>query len=113
MAGHRWRRTPYGYLSDDGRWFLERGGRMSHGTNAWLVWRAATDEDVSPDCERPDEFVWFGRNNECIRPFAEVVGVDSVPGIDGPERFIDALTEGGWLSEAKEIVEQLSASAAA
>lgn len=90
----KWRRTPYGYLSADGRWFLERGGMMTHGCNAWLVWEQ-TDEEPDPE----------GGIYVC-RPRSEVTGL---PAADDEPMFLDSGLEGGWLSEVKFIVEQRAA----
>lgn len=101
----KWRRHPTGYLSDDGRWFLERGGRMTHGCNAWLIWREATDDDISPDAREGMEkgYSAFGHHVEAIWPLRRISG----GAIDDDRLFIDMRTEGGWLSEAKDAVEVL------
>lgn len=96
----KWHRTPFGYLSEDGQWFLERGGRMSHGSNAWLIWRQATDEDLTTEMQQYYQ-AKYGTYTYPVRSYPEVTGVE------GDGWFVDACTEGGWLSEAKAVVEKL------
>lgn len=80
-----WKRTPFGYVSADEEFILERGGLMTHGCNAWLIWR----KSEAPD---PEEYTPVRRRSE----------VTGEPGRD--EWYLDTGLEGGWLSEAKLIV---------
>lgn len=89
----KWHRRPFGYVSSDLQWFLERGARMAHGANAWLVWRRATKEEIAEHTGE-DGYHYFP-----IRSFKEISGAS-----EGDVLFIDTKSEGGWLSEAKEIV---------
>lgn len=96
MTPRTWRRTPFGYLSTDGRYFLERGGMMTHGCNAWLVWERV-EETFGPEDVRPSAY----------RKLSEISGL--VVDQEADAVFLDCEVEGGWLSEAKDIVERMRA----
>lgn len=47
----RWRRAKdgFGYISQDGKVFIERGAPMSGGGMAWLIWYRVADSEIDPD----------------------------------------------------------------
>lgn len=89
-----WLRTPYGYLSGDRRWFLERGARMTHGSHAWLIWRRAEAGEYATD-----EFGAYDLDgSQPLRTLRELCHLPD------DTLYLDAHLEGGWLAEAKAIV---------
>lgn len=99
----KWHRHPsgFGWISGDRQFFLERGVRMTHGANAWLIWEKADPADIATD----DGYKYLpGKIGVILRPLDQVTYTPE----DGTDLYYQEF-EGGWLSEAKSICEEIAA----
>lgn len=95
----RLRRTPFGYRTDDSEILVERGARMTHGVDAWLIWRAAPAESVVED-----EYGAYGAPGHAsatLRRRSEVTGEDA--SVDDDRWYYEACESAG-LAEARSII---------
>jgi ribosomal protein S18 acetylase RimI-like enzyme len=92
-ATKTWKRAPLGYYSSDREVLLERGGTMTHGANAWLIWVRDPDQDSTENYNE--------RNTTQRQRFSYIMGMPAEP----DAWYYETGVEGGWLSEAKAITE--------